>query len=246
MKQASIITCALIAAAAFWQLASPPRHPRAARHPERHESRRDDPADSRESAPSRDPFPAAMSARGRKTAATENAEALHHPLSEQRIALSIKHNRPEGSAPRAFRKAPSIASARESSTPRPSGGLIAGAPAETSHGTATVRVPDKGRTSGQAPDATPRIPFPAVWVDLGDESSLAPEQLLELQRSAEELRERIADSGLDPASPEYRSIWENAVQDSDQAFRQRYGGQAWHQHHVQTYHMHAGQASPPP
>ena len=110
----------------------------------------------------------------------------------------------------------------------------------------SIRVPDKPRPAGQHPDAEPRIPFPAVWVDLGDESSLAPEQLAEIQRSAEVLRARIVDSGLVPASPEYRSVWENAVQDSDQAFRQRYGGQAWHQHHVQTYHMHAGQASPPP
>ncbi len=85
--------------------------------------------------------------------------------------------------------------------------------------------------------ATYHAPQPAVWVDLGEASSLTRSQQDEVQIMAESLSRKITDSGLDPASPEYKQTWTQSVADSDQLFRQRYGNQAWMKHHVQAYHF---------
>ena len=84
---------------------------------------------------------------------------------------------------------------------------------------------------------TPDTPQPAVWVDLGAASSLSQDKQDEIQGLAESLNRRITESGLDPASPEYKQLWDEAVVDSDQLFRQRYGNQAWLEHHIQAYHL---------
>ena len=85
--------------------------------------------------------------------------------------------------------------------------------------------------------ATYHAPQPAVWVDLGEASSLTRVQQDEVQIMAESLSREITDSGLDPASPEYQQAWAQSVADSDQLFRQRYGDQVWMKHHVQAYHL---------
>ena len=81
------------------------------------------------------------------------------------------------------------------------------------------------------------VPHPAVWVKLENSKYLTPAQQQEIQKAAEDLRDKIATSGLDPASPEYREFWIREVEQSDHTFRQRYGGRAWLQHHVQAYHL---------
>ncbi len=81
------------------------------------------------------------------------------------------------------------------------------------------------------------VPQPAVWVDLGAASSLSQEQLDEIQIMAESLSRKITESGLDPASTEYKQAWQKAVADSDQLFRQRYGNQAWMEHHIHAHHL---------
>jgi hypothetical protein len=83
----------------------------------------------------------------------------------------------------------------------------------------------------------PVAPQPAVWVDLGAASSLSQDQQDEIQNLAESLSRQITESGLDPASPEYKQLWDKAVVDSDQLFRQRYGNQAWMEHHIQAHHL---------
>lgn len=85
--------------------------------------------------------------------------------------------------------------------------------------------------------AMPNTPQPAVWVDLGATSSLSQDKQDEIQGLAESLSRQITESGLDPASPEYKQLWDEAVVDSDQLFRQRYGNQAWLEHHIQAYHL---------
>lgn len=80
-------------------------------------------------------------------------------------------------------------------------------------------------------------PQPAVGVDLGSASTLTPEQDQEVQQMAEELTERLSCSGLDPASPEYRRLWNDTVRQSDFIFMQRYGAEAWEAHHIQAYHL---------
>lgn len=85
------------------------------------------------------------------------------------------------------------------------------------------------------------VPQPASWADLGGASTLTPEQDREVQQMAEELTEQLSHSGLDPASQEYRSLWNDLVRESDFIFMQRYGGEAWEAHHIQAYHLAHGE-----
>lgn len=80
---------------------------------------------------------------------------------------------------------------------------------------------------------------PAAWVDLGDDPAVSTAHSQGIQHIAEELKDQIAESGLDPASPEYRRLWNRAVRESDWKFRARYGARAWTRHHIQAHHMAA-------
>lgn len=97
--------------------------------------------------------------------------------------------------------------------------------------------PKSEEVLGDRDTARYQAPQPAVWVDLGEASTLTRAQQDEIQIMAESLSRKITDSGLDPASPEYKQTWTQSVADSDQLFRQRYGNQAWMNHHVQAYHF---------
>lgn len=82
------------------------------------------------------------------------------------------------------------------------------------------------------------LALPAANVDLGDASLLQSEEhKSDIQKIAEDFHHKIANSGLDPASSEYRKFWNDAVRDSDQLFRARYGDQAWNAHHIQAHHL---------
>jgi hypothetical protein len=85
-----------------------------------------------------------------------------------------------------------------------------------------------------APDLYPQ---PAVWVEIGDLSDLAPLQQEEIQSAAEELVEKIVASDPDPSSPGYQQAWAEAVADSDRLFRQRYGARLWSLHHIEAHHL---------
>lgn len=89
----------------------------------------------------------------------------------------------------------------------------------------------------------PVILQPAVWVDLGEGAALSPEASQGVQLIAEELKKEITESGLDPATPEYRRLWNRAVRESDWKFRARYGARAWTRHHIQAHHMAAASKS---
>lgn len=78
---------------------------------------------------------------------------------------------------------------------------------------------------------------PAAWIDLGDQSGLENEHSEGIQRIAEELRDKLDSADLDPSSPEYRRLWNQAVRESDWKFRARYGARAWSRHHIQAHHM---------
>jgi hypothetical protein len=79
----------------------------------------------------------------------------------------------------------------------------------------------------------------AAWVDLGDDSSIPSQYSAGIQQIADELKEQIEKSDLDPSSPEYRRLWNRAVRESDWKFRARYGARAWTRHHIQAHHMAA-------
>ena len=78
---------------------------------------------------------------------------------------------------------------------------------------------------------------PAAWIDLGDQSGLENEHSDGIQRIAEELRDKLDSADLDPSTPEYRRLWNQAVRESDWKFRARYGARAWSRHHIQAHHM---------
>jgi hypothetical protein len=88
------------------------------------------------------------------------------------------------------------------------------------------------------------LALPAANVDLGDASLLQSEEhKSDIQKIAEDFHQKIANSGLDPASSEYRKFWNDAVRDSDQLFRARYGEQAWQAHHIHAHHLANSESS---
>lgn len=105
----------------------------------------------------------------------------------------------------------------------------------TSANPAGVPVPNKAPEDQVVTD--PNTPQPAVWVDLGAASSLPQDKQDHIQGLAESLSRKISESGLDPTSPEYKQVWDDAVVASDQLFRQQYGNQAWMEHHIQAHHL---------
>lgn len=95
----------------------------------------------------------------------------------------------------------------------------------------------KHTSAAQAPEIPGPLPQPAAWVELPDSPHLTTEQQQEIQENAEALLAKIEGSGFEPGSPEYRAFWNEAVNESDRTFRQRYGAQAWMQHHIQAHHL---------
>jgi hypothetical protein len=87
------------------------------------------------------------------------------------------------------------------------------------------------------------LPQAAVWVDTGDLALVQSGHDLAIQKEAEQLAEKISNSGFAPDSAEYLDFWNASVAESDQRFRQRYGGWAWMSHHVQAHHLAAGNQS---
>jgi hypothetical protein len=91
----------------------------------------------------------------------------------------------------------------------------------------------------------PVPPPPAALADLGSASTLTPEQDREVQQMAENWTAELSGSGLDPASPEYRQLWTDATRQSDLIFMQQFGGEVWHAHHIEAYHLaHAAEEQP--
>lgn len=84
-----------------------------------------------------------------------------------------------------------------------------------------------------------RLPQPAVWADIGEDLTENPAQDLLIQQDAERLLEQISSSGHPTDSEEYRDHWDEAVANSDQLFRSRFGGAAWMAHHNQAHHLAA-------
>ncbi len=78
---------------------------------------------------------------------------------------------------------------------------------------------------------------PAVFMDPTDDPSLPDGHHSGIRQIAEEFEKKIADSGLDPGSPEYRRVWNDAVRESNWKFRARYGARAWARQHVRSFHL---------
>ncbi len=88
------------------------------------------------------------------------------------------------------------------------------------------------------------VNIPAVLIDIADGAVSSPEAQERLQEVAEEFTAALNDSGLEPVSPAYRHLWDIERIRADTRFRSMYGGQAWSQHHIQTYHAAQSETVP--
>jgi hypothetical protein len=84
---------------------------------------------------------------------------------------------------------------------------------------------------------TPSISTPLVFTDPG--SVLPQEPTLEtaLQEAANQLASDLTYPGHATDTPEYSEHWNRTVDLSNQLLRQRFGGQVWTAHHIQSHHL---------
>jgi hypothetical protein len=82
--------------------------------------------------------------------------------------------------------------------------------------------------------------MPSEPVILTDPGSILPENPSRdaaLLESASQLVAELAAPGHSRYTPEYLSHWNRTVDLSNQLLRQRYGGQVWMAHHIQSHHL---------
>jgi hypothetical protein len=89
---------------------------------------------------------------------------------------------------------------------------------------------------GQAP-----VAFPAVLIELDVPQVSSLEAAGRLGEVAGEFADALDRSGLDPASPDYRRLWNREKSIADARFRAMYGGHAWMAHHIEAHHKLSGQ-----
>ena len=86
--------------------------------------------------------------------------------------------------------------------------------------------------------------LPAVAIDLDHPAVSQPQARERLADIAEDFTQSVVESGLDPASPEYRQVWDREAATADARFRSMYGSQAWMSHHIQVHHSRLLQPAP--
>lgn len=64
------------------------------------------------------------------------------------------------------------------------------------------------------------------------EAAATPEIETFLDELSTDFKTKVEDSGLDPASPQYRTLWNNEAMMNDIRFKATYGDQAWLRHHA--------------
>jgi FtsZ-interacting cell division protein ZipA len=93
------------------------------------------------------------------------------------------------------------------------------------------------------PEQANRLSQPAVWAKLDDVVPAGSEMDIAIQKEAERLLEEVAAIPADNEPEVYREKWEEAVSNSDQLFRAKYGVWKWMQHHIHANHL-ANSAQP--
>jgi len=81
------------------------------------------------------------------------------------------------------------------------------------------------------------ISEPLIFTDPGSIVSEEPGRDAALHEAARQLAIDLAAPGHPPDSPEYLDHWNRTVDLSNQLLRQRYGGQVWMAHHIQSHHF---------
>ncbi len=92
--------------------------------------------------------------------------------------------------------------------------------------------------SGHVPlNVLPSPEIPAAWVDLGEQSGFAPEEVARIHEEAINLKALFEGSEYPLTSQEYLDLWNQSARDSDRWFRLRYGSRAWMRHHIAAHQM---------
>lgn len=89
--------------------------------------------------------------------------------------------------------------------------------------------------SDPASESLPTL-SPALAIDLDHPAVSHAEARERLDALADDFNDSIAQSGFDPASPEYRQAWDRETSTADARFRSMYGGRAWLSHHIHLHH----------
>jgi hypothetical protein len=85
---------------------------------------------------------------------------------------------------------------------------------------------------------------PAALIEIDDPRVSHPEARERLTGVALDFTAALTQSGLDPANPGYREIWDRERIVAETRFRSMYGGQAWMNHHIQSHHAQAEPTAP--
>lgn len=85
---------------------------------------------------------------------------------------------------------------------------------------------------------------PAVLMEIDDPRVSNTEARERLTGVALDFTTALTQSGLDPASPGYREIWDRERIVAETRFRSMYGGQAWMNHHIQSHHAQVEPTAP--
>lgn len=88
------------------------------------------------------------------------------------------------------------------------------------------------------------VAFPAALIQIDHPAVASPRAEQQLDEIAGSFTEALQQSGLDPAAPEYRQLWNREQALADARFRAMYGGHAWMAHHVQSHHEMSGNQNP--
>jgi hypothetical protein len=83
---------------------------------------------------------------------------------------------------------------------------------------------------------------PLIFTDPGSILLNHPELESNLFEGAKQLALDLATPGFALDSPEYLDHWNQTVDSSNQLLRQRFGGQVWTAHHIQSHHLRAATA----
>lgn len=97
---------------------------------------------------------------------------------------------------------------------------------------------------GSSDSIVESVLLPAVAIDLDHPAVSQPQARERLADIAEDFAQSVVESGLDPASPEYRQVWDREAATADARFRSMYGAQAWKSHHIQVHHSRLLQPAP--
>ncbi len=88
---------------------------------------------------------------------------------------------------------------------------------------------------GLTSNLPPALP-PAALIELDDPAVAQADAQRRLTAIASDFTDALNQSGLDPADPGYRQLWDREQASADARFRSMYGGQAWMNHHIQSHH----------